>query len=74
MPHKVYREGFRISVGPRSLRIEAIDYHASPLILDEAGLRELGLSLAGKRDEAGIEPSPPRQLGLFRRWRRRPGS
>ena len=64
VPRRVYREGFRISSESRGIRIEAIDYHSSPLFLDEEKLRELGLTLASK---------PILRRGLFF-WKRRRGS
>ncbi len=42
---KTYKEGFELENDGQDLRIEAVDYHARPLHLDEAGLAEVGLRL-----------------------------
>ena len=42
---KTYREGFKLTNDGDGLRVEAVDYHAKPLYLDQAALAEIGLQL-----------------------------
>ncbi len=42
---KTYREGFTLENDGGGLRIQADDYHAKPLYLDQAALAEIGLKL-----------------------------
>ena len=42
---KTYREGFTLKNDGGGLRIQADDYHAKPLYLDQAALAEIGLQL-----------------------------
>ncbi len=52
---KTYREGFTLENDGGGLRIQADDYHAKPLYLDQAALAEIGLKL---RDDHELKYDP----------------
>ncbi len=52
---KTYREGFTLANDGGDLRIQADDYHAKPLYLDQAALAEIGLKL---RDDHELKYDP----------------
>ncbi len=52
---KTYREGLTLKNDGGGLRIQADDYHATPLYLDQAALAEIGLQL---RDDHQLKFDP----------------